>query len=181
LAWSAHYVESQRQRQGWAGVLMPVLAIIGFLTAGALVAMALVWWRDPNRVPLGDALRFVPGILAQHLQAPLTIAVGCYAIYALLRRPLIARNLRGMAGKELGTSEKLTIAIDSPGIDYNTPHITTHLDWAGIQSIEQTRDHYFLAVQALRAFVIPKRDLTDDQRRLIDLWFTHHAHGGQTT
>lgn len=125
-------------------------------------------------VTLGDALRFLPGILLDHVAVPLFVLCCAFGLLSLSQRKILQRRIMALVG-ESATEVPVSVRISAHGIDYEEPHIPTRIGWLGIKSISETPDHYFLAVNALRAFVIPKRDLSADQQRIVSEWFKSHG------
>lgn len=139
-----------------------------FFGAIALAVFAYGIKDDPN---FGLAN---PPMYALRLLLTVSVFGGLYGIYFFLVRPNVMRGwLKTAMRKMLG---KTTLELRDDGIHVNKADGKGRLKWSELREVVETRDHVYLIMGPLRAFVIPKRAFADAQERAA---FLEHVHREQ--
>jgi YcxB-like protein len=172
MAWSLQFdgQAANRKRR-----LRTTLITIAILPVIALIGLIAVWLADPHRVPLSESWRFAPRIIWEEMGVLILIVWAIALASLMLRKRLVRSQLNRMMKGEPAVAEMAHVRIGPEGIDYHEPHIPTRIGWPGIKRWEQTDTHFFVIVSAIRAFVIPKRDLAPAIVQAITNWLETHV------
>jgi YcxB-like protein len=173
--WVAWSIQFDNQKSNRKRRLRGVIRTIAIVPLVALVTLFLLWAFDPHRVPLGYSLRFAFKIIWQEAGFPIlliwTFALAGY----FFRRQLVGMQMRAMMKGEPSDPETVHVRFGTDGISFNEPHIPTLIGWRGVKRWEESETHFFVVINALRAIVIPKRDLTPGIVDGITTWLKSHA------
>lgn len=135
------------------------LGVLAAMPIGATLIAFILWALDPDRVPLADAIGFLPGVLAENLPLPMGVAAGVLALFWLGYKRNVNVAVRRMAGGSEDVIEAQHLRLDAQGVHIARPHVTALYEWPGLQPLVETDAHFFLRVHKLAAIVMPKRDI----------------------
>jgi YcxB-like protein len=171
-AWSIQFdsQKSVRRRR-----LRNTFITMAILPAIALMALFIFWIGDPHRVPLGESWRFAAGIVWETMGLPIGIIWGLALVGLIFRRRMVAAQMNALAKMAPADAQPVHVSFGEDGIDYAEPHVPTRIGWAGIKRWEESSQHFFIVINMLRAFIIPKRDLAATQIQAITQWLTTYA------
>jgi YcxB-like protein len=139
-----------------------VALYICMLPVGALAFAAYFWMSDPQRVPFGDAIRFLPKFFWDDFLVPwlLMCAVAAVSLFGYRRRVLA--SVTRMAGGTNELFESNHFRVDHGGFRIERPNVRQIFDWPEIKCPEETDSHLFLRIHPFLAIVIPKRDVNSE-------------------
>jgi YcxB-like protein len=144
-----------------------------------LAAHAIAWALDPQRLPLPDALRFLPGLMIDNI-LPLWLFIGlAILLLALLRKWLIGLTVKSYfaGGGGGGWPVRFVLEDDCLTVD-ETPRLYSKVAWTGDLQLEETAGHVFVYVDPMRAFIIPKRGIGAET--MLEMRERMKAHGLST-
>jgi YcxB-like protein len=139
-----------------------VALYISMMPVGALAFAAYFWMSDPQRVPFGDAIRFLPKFFWDDFLVPWLLMCAVAAVLLLGHQRRVLASVTRLAGGTNELFESNHFRVDHGGFRIERPNVRQVFDWPEIKCLEETNSHLFLRIHTFLAIVIPKRDVNGE-------------------